>query len=72
MSALGATDSNRAIEPVVLASILPINRIVEDIWIPSFNSTSNDTAPIAELSLLAATVNSAPDDGTGSPQRVSK
>ena len=60
VSAMGATDSSRRVKPVVLASKLPVNRIVEDIWIPSFNSTSNDTAPIAELSLLAATVNSAP------------
>jgi hypothetical protein len=60
VSALGATDSNRRIKPVVLASKLPVVRIVEDIWISSFNSTSNDAASTAELSLLAATVNSAP------------
>eukprot|EP01036_Dinobryon_divergens_P026583 gene26583-35251_t len=48
VSAFGATDSNRRIKPFVLASKLPVDRIVKDIWIPSFNSTSSDTAPIAE------------------------
>ena len=60
VSAYGDTDSDRPIRPVVLASKLPVDRIVKDMWVPSFNSTSNSKVAMAELSFLAASVNSAP------------
>ena len=40
VSVFGKTDSDRIIKPVVLAAKLPVDHIVDKIWIPSFHPSS--------------------------------
>ena len=62
LSVFGITDSERMIKPVVLASKLPVDHIVDKIWIPSFHvsSTLIDATEKSMLKWLAASVNAAP------------
>ena len=62
VSVFGKTDSDRIIKPVVLAAKLPVDHIVDKIWIPSFHPSS---APLnatekSMLKWLAASVSAAP------------
>ena len=62
VSVFGKTDSDRIIKPVVLAAKLPVDHIVDNIWIPSFHASS---APLnakekSMLKWLAASMSAAP------------
>jgi hypothetical protein len=62
LSVFGITDSERIIIPIELASKLPVDHIVDKIWIPSFHvgSTLIDATEKSMLRWLAASVSAAP------------
>ena len=72
ISVLGKTDSDRNIDPIILASKLPVDHIVRNVWLPViFQSdslkkerrvplTAGSSAVSSILEWMAASVNSAP------------
>ena len=72
ISVFGTTDSNRNIYPIILASKLPVDHIVRNIWFPVIQSdsmvekkarsvpTAGSSSIFSILEWVAASVNSAP------------
>ena len=62
VSVFGITDSGREIIPVVLASTLSVDHIVDKMWIPFFHNSSPllDATERSMLKWLAASVSAAP------------
>ena len=62
LSAFGKTDTGRIIIPVMLASKLPVDHIVDNIWIPSFHASSAviNATERSMLQWLAASISTAP------------
>jgi hypothetical protein len=62
ISVFGITDAGRIIMPIELASKLPVDHIVDKIWIPSFHvsSTLIDATERSMFMWLAASVSAAP------------
>ena len=62
VSVFGTTESDRIIKPIVLASRLPVDHIVNMMWLPSFaaSSTPIDAREKLMLKWLAASVSAAP------------